>query len=250
MTPPTAGFLWVADTLNHVVRGVWLNGTPLPVAGTVGVAGRDDGDPALCTFSSPRGLAFDACGSLLLADSGNYRVRKIFPNGTIALVAGSGIGSAACAAPWLDGSWATRAGLSLVKMPFDAVLLGSRVMVAREAVTAPEVKALSRKNDIRPFEDAASLEFLCDKNECAAFLISSQLAAALALSSSARLHRRIFGSGRPLPHETGAANASAGQPATLLDVVVDLWFDVHKRLAAFCSSATAASSCAPPLPNA
>lgn len=37
----------------------------------------------------------------------------------------------------------------------------------------PELKQLTRKNEIRPFEDAASLEFLCEKNECAAFLYSS-----------------------------------------------------------------------------
>jgi ribosome production factor 2 len=37
----------------------------------------------------------------------------------------------------------------------------------------PEAKRLTRKNDIRPFEDATSLEFLCEKNECAAFLYHS-----------------------------------------------------------------------------
>ena len=31
------------------------------------------------------------------------------------------------------------------------------------------MKQLSRKNDIRPFEDATSLEFLCQRNDCAAF---------------------------------------------------------------------------------
>jgi ribosome production factor 2 len=37
----------------------------------------------------------------------------------------------------------------------------------------PDAKALTRKNDIRPFEDVSSLEFLCDKNECGAFLYVS-----------------------------------------------------------------------------
>jgi ribosome production factor 2 len=37
----------------------------------------------------------------------------------------------------------------------------------------PEVKVLARKNEIRPFEDVSSLEFLCEKNECAAFVYVS-----------------------------------------------------------------------------
>lgn len=37
----------------------------------------------------------------------------------------------------------------------------------------PDVKVLNRKNDIRPFEDVSSLEFLCDKNESGAFIYVS-----------------------------------------------------------------------------
>lgn len=41
------------------------------------------------------------------------------------------------------------------------------------ALKKPNVKALTRKNDVRPFEDASSLEFLATKNDCAAFLVTS-----------------------------------------------------------------------------
>jgi ribosome production factor 2 len=37
----------------------------------------------------------------------------------------------------------------------------------------PDAKLLTRKNDILPFEDATSLEFLCDKNECSSFIYTS-----------------------------------------------------------------------------
>jgi len=37
----------------------------------------------------------------------------------------------------------------------------------------PDVKALSRSNPILPFEEASSLEFLCEKNECSAFVYAS-----------------------------------------------------------------------------
>lgn len=39
---------------------------------------------------SPDGMAFDAQGNLYVADSGNHRVRRIAPNGTITTVAGNG----------------------------------------------------------------------------------------------------------------------------------------------------------------
>jgi hypothetical protein len=59
-----------------------------------------------------------------------------------ALVAGSGIGDAGSALPWMSGSWAVDSGHSLTPMPFDGVLMGSRVMVAKEARTSHEVKEL------------------------------------------------------------------------------------------------------------
>ena len=37
----------------------------------------------------------------------------------------------------------------------------------------PNVRLLTRKNDIHPMEDASSLEFLLQKNDCSAFLFSS-----------------------------------------------------------------------------
>lgn len=37
----------------------------------------------------------------------------------------------------------------------------------------PEAKLLTRKNDIRPMEDATSIEFLAEKNDCAAFIYTS-----------------------------------------------------------------------------
>jgi ribosome production factor 2 len=37
----------------------------------------------------------------------------------------------------------------------------------------PDVKRLQRKNDVRPFEEASSLEFLAEKNDCGAFVVTS-----------------------------------------------------------------------------
>lgn len=58
----------------------------------------------------------------------------------IILVAGSGFGDSGGTYPYLTGAWATRYGSPL--MPFDGILLGSRMMVAREAHTSPTAKSL------------------------------------------------------------------------------------------------------------
>ena len=37
----------------------------------------------------------------------------------------------------------------------------------------PNVKTFSKKNDIHPFDDCNSLEFLCGRNDCSLFIIGS-----------------------------------------------------------------------------
>ena len=63
------------------------------------------------------------------------RVRRC-PN--VILVAGSGFGDAEDSYPYLTGDWAEEFGYP--KMPFDAILLGSRMMVAKEAHTSVQAK--------------------------------------------------------------------------------------------------------------
>ncbi|KAH8681839.1 fatty acid synthase [Xylariales sp. PMI_506] len=57
----------------------------------------------------------------------------------IALVAGSGFGSAKDVIPYFTGSWSSAFGKT-APMPFDGVLFGSRVMTCAEARTSPSVK--------------------------------------------------------------------------------------------------------------
>ncbi len=58
----------------------------------------------------------------------------------IVLVFGSGVGDAADSLPYMTGEWSERQGFP--RMPFDGVLLASRLMASREAQTAPEAKEL------------------------------------------------------------------------------------------------------------
>jgi sugar lactone lactonase YvrE len=85
-----AGQLYIGDTGNHRVRKVSASGIISTVAGS-GTAGFDaDGGPATSAdLSSPRGLALDAAGNLLIADSGNNRIRKVNSSGIIGTFAGA-----------------------------------------------------------------------------------------------------------------------------------------------------------------
>jgi sugar lactone lactonase YvrE len=83
------GSIIIADYSNHRVRKITPDGTVSTLAGS-GIAGFADGAGAASQFSSPIGVAVDGEGSIIIADSGNHRVRKITPDGTVSTLAGSG----------------------------------------------------------------------------------------------------------------------------------------------------------------
>jgi len=78
------GDIWVADTLNHQIKTVDTNGTITVRAGT-GIAGSADTFPIAATsqLSSPRGIVWMGVAGLLITDSGNHTVRRLYTNTTI-----------------------------------------------------------------------------------------------------------------------------------------------------------------------
>jgi sugar lactone lactonase YvrE len=86
-----SGELWIADTLNHRIRRLNLDGTVSVVAGAgaPGYSG-DAGSARLAHLNTPLGLALAASGDLYVADSGNNRIRRIDGRGIITTVAGTG----------------------------------------------------------------------------------------------------------------------------------------------------------------
>jgi sugar lactone lactonase YvrE len=105
-----AGNLFITDTGNHRIRKVNSAGIITTVAGlgTPGFGG--DGGPAISAqLASPSAIALDMAGNLIVADSGNNRVRKVTPAGMISTIAG--VGTAGFSG---DGAIATAAQLSLV----------------------------------------------------------------------------------------------------------------------------------------
>jgi sugar lactone lactonase YvrE len=87
-----AGGLYISDeTRNRVLRYDLAAGTLAVVAGTGGVGVYGDGGQAtLAGLDHPSQLAFDAAGSLYIADGFCDRIRKVDTSGIITTVAGSG----------------------------------------------------------------------------------------------------------------------------------------------------------------
>lgn len=109
------GSLYIALRNAHRIRKVTLAGTITTVAGT-GVAGfSGDGGPATSArLNLPERVAVDAGGNLYIAESGNHRIRKVNPAGTISTVAGNGLaGSFGDSGPAIGAS---------LNGPFDVAL--------------------------------------------------------------------------------------------------------------------------------
>ncbi len=87
----SGGSLFVADSLDHRILRIDLEGDITVIAGTGEEGFSGDGGPArLAKLSSPTGVTTDAAGNLYLADRRNRRVRKIDTAGVITTIAGTG----------------------------------------------------------------------------------------------------------------------------------------------------------------
>jgi len=84
------GDLYVADTGNNAIRRIAPDGAVTTLAGD-GVAGHRDGAAAEARFNGPVGLAVDAGGRVVVADTYNDRIRAISPDGIVSTIAGSGL---------------------------------------------------------------------------------------------------------------------------------------------------------------
>jgi sugar lactone lactonase YvrE len=136
-----AGNLYLADRSNGRIREVSAaSGLINTVAGTGGQAYSGDGGAATgASLARPRGISIDAAGDLIVADSGNQRIRKISPSGTITTIAGEGTQAFAG-----DGGAAVSASLNtpgaVVNSPAGLVTLvdtGNQRLRQLDALAAP-----------------------------------------------------------------------------------------------------------------
>ncbi|HKY77061.1 MAG TPA: serine/threonine protein kinase, partial [Acidimicrobiia bacterium] len=86
------GNVFIADSPNHRIRKVNLaTGVITTVAGTGQEGYGGDGGPATAArLNRPRFLVVARDGSLIIADTANYRVRRVDPAGVITTIAGNG----------------------------------------------------------------------------------------------------------------------------------------------------------------
>lgn len=83
------GRLAVADRGNHLVRTIDIDGTVRTLAGG-GKAGFADGKADEALFNEPIAVAADRQGNVFVADRNNHRIRRIWPDGHVTTLAGSG----------------------------------------------------------------------------------------------------------------------------------------------------------------
>ena len=85
------GTIIVADTYNHKIRGIDLDGNVFTIAGTGErrVIGDKDGPGNEATFRYPQGVAIRDDGTIIVADTSNNKIRGIDPNGNVYTIAGT-----------------------------------------------------------------------------------------------------------------------------------------------------------------
>jgi len=76
---------------NNRVRVIATDDTIYTIAGDGSIGAFGDGGNAISGgLANPFGISFDASGNLLIADTNNYRIRKVTSTGSISTVAGGG----------------------------------------------------------------------------------------------------------------------------------------------------------------
>lgn len=120
---PGGGFL-IADTANSRIRLVAPDGTISTVAGdgTAGFAG-DGGQATASALNHPHAVLALPHGGFLVADTENHRVRRIWPDGTITTIAGTG-------AAGFSGDGGPATGAQLDEPKALALLADGSILVA------------------------------------------------------------------------------------------------------------------------
>lgn len=84
------GNIYVANRYGHTIRKITPAGVVSTFAGS-GSPGANDGIGTAASFNEPWAVACDTIGNIYVADTKNYKIRKITAAGVVSTVAGSGV---------------------------------------------------------------------------------------------------------------------------------------------------------------
>jgi sugar lactone lactonase YvrE len=85
----SAGYIYLADMGNDTIRKISPSGDVTTLAGLAGHAGKIDGDGAEARFTAPLGIAVASSGNIYVAEFASDTIRKVNPQGSVSLLAGS-----------------------------------------------------------------------------------------------------------------------------------------------------------------
>ncbi len=149
------GRVFIADSHNHRVRVVTTDEVIHTFAGTGTAGSAGDGGPATAAqLFDPQGLVTAPDGGILIADSGNQRIRSVSGSGIIATVAGSGAEGAA-ADGMNAGLAAFRSPRCLAVSPFGAPVIGDTLnkavrVLAAQSLYLPAAFVPTRVSSVQP----------------------------------------------------------------------------------------------------
>jgi serine/threonine protein kinase/sugar lactone lactonase YvrE len=82
------GNVFVAEVANNTIRRITPDGRVRTLAGLAGNPGGNDGAGDNAQFRNPFGVAVDRTGAVYVADTSNFAIRKITPDGVVSTLAG------------------------------------------------------------------------------------------------------------------------------------------------------------------
>ncbi len=107
------GNVYVADTSNHVIRKITMDGVVSTLAGLAGASGTVDGTGSVARFKTPSGIVLDGAGNVYVADTGNHTIRRITAGGVVSTLAGAAGSSGAADGTGGSAFFNTPYGLAL-----------------------------------------------------------------------------------------------------------------------------------------
>lgn len=91
LTVANNGIIYVADSGNNRIRKIMPDGAVTTLTGSS--EGFADGTVSNALFFSPEGIFITTNGIIYIGDTGNQRIRKIMPDGTVSTLAGGTLGN-------------------------------------------------------------------------------------------------------------------------------------------------------------